>query len=141
MFEKREEEAKYTGEGNPKSKIQNPNKIRRAKSEMRPLKNFLASSIGGEKHGRDARATGLFKDLKWFMRKRVLWGVDAGAVSWRQRVWRSCMSIDEAIAALRERNEEVPKPMRLPAAAEVDAAEKELGVTFHPDYRRYLLEA
>jgi hypothetical protein len=51
------------------------------------------------------------------------------------------MPIDEAITILRERNEEVLKPMRLPTAAEVDAAEKDLGVKFHPDYRKYLLEA
>ena len=51
------------------------------------------------------------------------------------------MSIDQAIAVLRERNEEVPEPMRLPTAEEVGAAEKDLGVKFHPDYRKYLLEA
>jgi hypothetical protein len=51
------------------------------------------------------------------------------------------MSIDQAIAALREMNEEVPQPMRLPTDQEVDAAQKELGVTFHPDYRKYLLQA
>jgi hypothetical protein len=51
------------------------------------------------------------------------------------------MTLDEAIAELRRRNEPVPKPRRLPTNDEVDAAEAELGVTFHPDYRRFLLEA
>ena len=51
------------------------------------------------------------------------------------------MNMTEAIAALRARNETVPIPPRLPTAAEVDAAETELGVHFHPDYRRFLLEA
>jgi len=51
------------------------------------------------------------------------------------------MTLDEAIAQLRELNEEVPKPLRLPQTAEVSAAEKRLGVKFHPDYRKFLLEA
>ena len=51
------------------------------------------------------------------------------------------MNLSEAIAALRARNEAVPIPARLPTAAEVDAAERALGVHFHPDYRRFLLEA
>ena len=51
------------------------------------------------------------------------------------------MTIDEAIAKLREMNEEVPKPMRLPTADEVAEVEEELDVKFHPDFRRYLLEA
>jgi hypothetical protein len=51
------------------------------------------------------------------------------------------MTMDEAIARLREMNEAVPKPMRLPAPDEVTAVEEELEVTFHPDFRRYLLEA
>jgi len=51
------------------------------------------------------------------------------------------MTLPEAIARLRELNEDVPIPMRLPTADEVAAAEKELGVRFHPDYRRFLLEA
>ena len=40
-----------------------------------------------------------------------------------------------------ELNEPVPKPMRLPTSDEVDTAQQQLGVTFHPDYRKYLLEA
>jgi hypothetical protein len=51
------------------------------------------------------------------------------------------MTIDEAIARLRELNEPVPAPMRLPTEDAVSAAEKRLGVQFHPDYRRYLLGA
>jgi hypothetical protein len=51
------------------------------------------------------------------------------------------MSLDDAIQELRELNECVPKPMRLPTSDEVDAAQRELGVIFHPEYRKYLLEA
>ena len=51
------------------------------------------------------------------------------------------MSLDAAIEELRELNEDVPKPLRLPTTGEVDAAERRLGVTFHPDYRKYLLAA
>ena len=51
------------------------------------------------------------------------------------------MTLDQAIAELRDRNEPVPKPMRLPTPGEVAAAEARLGVTFHPDLRKYLLEA
>src|SRR5258708_32141677 len=51
------------------------------------------------------------------------------------------MTLTQALRELRANNEPVPIPFRLPAQAEVDAAEKALGVTFHPDYRRYLLEA
>jgi hypothetical protein len=50
-------------------------------------------------------------------------------------------TLAEAIRQLRELNEPVPKPMRLPSAAAVAAAERALGVTFHPDYRKFLLEA
>jgi hypothetical protein len=51
------------------------------------------------------------------------------------------MNIEQAIQELRERNEPVPKPMRLPSEGEVAHAEKQLSVIFHPDYRRYLLQA
>ena len=51
------------------------------------------------------------------------------------------MTLDSAIRELRARAEPVPVPLRLPSAAEVAAAEGTLGVRFHPDYRRYLLEA
>lgn len=51
------------------------------------------------------------------------------------------MNLDAAIAALQERRESVPKPVRLPTNDEVDAAEVALGVTFHADYRRFQLTA
>ncbi|MDB5329823.1 MAG: cell wall assembly protein [Phycisphaerales bacterium] len=51
------------------------------------------------------------------------------------------MTLDEAIARLRELNETVPIPQRLPTEAEVSAAERELGHPFHPNFRKYLLEA
>lgn len=51
------------------------------------------------------------------------------------------MNLSEAIAALRARNEPVPILARLPTPAEVDAAERACGAHFHPDYRRFLLEA
>ncbi len=51
------------------------------------------------------------------------------------------MTLDEAIQELRRRNEPVPKPPRLPTEEEVAIAEEKLGVAFHPDYRRFLLEA
>lgn len=51
------------------------------------------------------------------------------------------MNLEDAIQELRELNEPVPKPMRLPTPAEVGIAEQTLGVSFHPDYREFLLEA
>jgi hypothetical protein len=51
------------------------------------------------------------------------------------------MNLPDVIAELRELNEPVPKPLRLPTADEVNAAENQLGVKFPADYRRYLLEA
>jgi SUKH superfamily protein len=50
------------------------------------------------------------------------------------------MTLDDVFQELRERNEPVPVPLRLPTTAEVDAAERQLGVRFSPDYRRFLLE-
>jgi len=49
------------------------------------------------------------------------------------------MSLETAIETLRERNEPVPRPFRLPTEAEVAAAERTLGVTFPADYRYFLL--
>lgn len=51
--------------------------------------------------------------------------------------------MSEAIAELRRRNARLPFPwpLHLPTSEEVDAAEEHLGVRFHPDYRRFLLEA
>jgi hypothetical protein len=51
------------------------------------------------------------------------------------------MNLADVIQMLRTRNETVPKPPRLPTADEVDAAERRLKVRFHPDFRRFLLEA
>jgi len=51
------------------------------------------------------------------------------------------MNLAEAIARLRVLNEPVPRPARLPANEEVRHAESELGVSFHPDFRQYLLQA
>jgi hypothetical protein len=50
-------------------------------------------------------------------------------------------TLDQVLRRLRSLNEPVPKPMRLPTAAEVEAIERRLGVRFHPDYARYLLQA
>jgi hypothetical protein len=51
------------------------------------------------------------------------------------------MTLDQAIAALREHNEEVPTPPRLPTEDEINETEKLLKVKFHPDYRKFLKEA
>jgi hypothetical protein len=51
------------------------------------------------------------------------------------------MNLPDVIAELRELNETVPKPLRLPTANEVNAAEEQLALKFPADYRRYLLEA
>jgi hypothetical protein len=49
------------------------------------------------------------------------------------------MSLETAIEMLRELNEPVPRPFRLPTEAEVAAAELSLGVSFPCDYRYFLL--
>jgi len=51
------------------------------------------------------------------------------------------MNLTEVIARLRNLNEPVPRPARLPSDQEIAHAESELGVVFHPDFRRYLREA
>ena len=51
------------------------------------------------------------------------------------------MNLKDVIQELRNLNEPVPKPLRLPTVNEIDIAQQELGVSFHPDYRKYLLEA
>ena len=51
------------------------------------------------------------------------------------------MNLSDVIAKLRELNEPVPKPLRLPTENEVDAAESRLGINLPPDYRQYLLQA
>jgi hypothetical protein len=50
------------------------------------------------------------------------------------------MTLDDALKELRRRNEPVPRPARLPTAAEVSSTELKLGVKFHSDYRRFLQE-
>ena len=47
----------------------------------------------------------------------------------------------DVIAELRKLNQPVPRPLRLPTQAEVNAAEDQLGVKFPADYHRYLLAA
>ena len=49
------------------------------------------------------------------------------------------MSLVKVIERLRELNEPVPCPFRLPTEAEITAAEKTLGVQFPADYRYFLL--
>lgn len=49
--------------------------------------------------------------------------------------------MDAALKEIISRDEPVPKPARLPTPRELALAESELGVPFHPDLRRYLLEA
>jgi hypothetical protein len=51
------------------------------------------------------------------------------------------MRIEEVIAELRELNQPVQAPLRLPSEGEVTAAERLLDTEFPEDYRRYLLEA
>jgi hypothetical protein len=51
------------------------------------------------------------------------------------------MKLDEIIRKLRQLNEPVPKPMRLPTRDEVGNVERQLAMTLHPDYCQYLLEA
>jgi hypothetical protein len=46
---------------------------------------------------------------------------------------------EEVISELRDLNEKVPRPLRLPSEAEIDQVERQLGVQFHPDFRQYLL--
>jgi hypothetical protein len=51
------------------------------------------------------------------------------------------MTLSEAIGELRRRNEQVPKPVRLPLLREVAEMQALLGVRFHPDYEQLLLQA
>ena len=50
------------------------------------------------------------------------------------------MSLPVAIDSLRELNEPLPRPFRLPTEAEVAAAERSLGLTFAADYLYFLLQ-
>ena len=49
--------------------------------------------------------------------------------------------LGEMISTLRELNEAVPNPLRLPTDDEVREMEAQTGIAFHPDLRYYLLEA
>lgn len=51
------------------------------------------------------------------------------------------MNLPDVLAELRDLNEPVPKPLRLPTETEVNLAENSLGIKFPEDYRRYLLGA
>jgi len=51
------------------------------------------------------------------------------------------MDLDDVIIELRELNDPVLKPLRLPTDEEITEAEETLGITFHPDYWKYLLQA
>lgn len=51
------------------------------------------------------------------------------------------ITLDSVFKELRELNLDVTKPQLLPTEEEVDHAEQQLGIKFHPDYRRFLLEA
>lgn len=53
----------------------------------------------------------------------------------------TAMNLDQAFEELRNRNEEVPIPSKPPKDSDVAVMEKQLGVVFHPDYRRFLKEA
>ena len=50
------------------------------------------------------------------------------------------MTLDEAFTRLRARDEVVPKPLTLPTIEEVNAAERDLGIPFHDDFRRFQVE-
>ena len=49
-------------------------------------------------------------------------------------------TLTENFATLRRLSETVPRPPRLPTYSEISDAENVLGLSFHPDFRRYLLE-
>ncbi len=51
------------------------------------------------------------------------------------------MNLGDVLRELRTLNKPVPRPLRLPTLEEVEAAERRLQHRFHPDFRRYLLEA
>ena len=51
------------------------------------------------------------------------------------------MTLTEAIAKLRELNEPVPKPLGLPSEMKVQGVQDDLEKKFHPDLKRYLMEA
>jgi hypothetical protein len=49
--------------------------------------------------------------------------------------------MERVIEKLRNLNEPVPKPLRLPSREEIINIQIQLGLEFHPDYIQYLLEA
>jgi len=51
------------------------------------------------------------------------------------------MNISKVIELLRENNEPVPTPAKLPSEQQVAAAERDLDFKFGPQYRTFLLEA
>jgi hypothetical protein len=51
------------------------------------------------------------------------------------------MTLKETIRELRALNEPVPHPLQLPTAEQVAQIQVKLGIKFHPDFRKYLLEA
>lgn len=51
------------------------------------------------------------------------------------------MDLDDVLRELRQLNQPVPKPLRLPSPTEVDEAERLLGVSFNADYRKFLVTA
>ena len=58
-----------------------------------------------------------------------------------RRLLSLTVNIDAAITELREAHCPPPRPYTLPSEDAVAAAERDLGVTFHPDYRAFLLRA
>jgi hypothetical protein len=51
------------------------------------------------------------------------------------------MNLNDVFDELHSRAERVPRPLRLPTVDEVIAAERQIGLPFPADYRRFLLEA
>jgi hypothetical protein len=51
------------------------------------------------------------------------------------------MTLEQAIAHLRELAEEVPEPAALPTEFDISQVEDQLGITLHPDHRKFLLQA
>lgn len=51
------------------------------------------------------------------------------------------MTLNAAFEELRRLDEAVPRPLRLATETEVRNIEVRSGLSFHPDFRRYLLEA
>lgn len=48
-------------------------------------------------------------------------------------------TLEEAVTRLRQHNEAVPRPLALPTEAQVAAMEEALGLSFHTEYRAFLL--